>query len=73
MEKVSVSLMSLPLGCFVRGRSLAQARDCRVRLTSGSAGLHVSSEYGEQRDSTYAGQSRLLYDHKLDDLPLPNH
>ena len=35
--KVSVGLMSRPLGCLVRGRSLAQARDWRVRFSSGGA------------------------------------
>jgi hypothetical protein len=35
--KVSEGEMSLDLGCLVRGRSLAQARDWRVRLISGSA------------------------------------
>lgn len=38
MVNVSVSATSRPFGVLVRGRSLAQARDCRVRLTSGSAG-----------------------------------
>jgi hypothetical protein len=41
--KVSVGEMSLPLGCLVRGRSLAQARDWRVRFTSCSAGRVVST------------------------------
>ena len=40
--KVSVGLTSRPLGCLVRGRSLAQARDWRVRFTSGSAEKNVS-------------------------------
>jgi hypothetical protein len=39
---VSVGEMSLPLGCLVRGRSLAQARDWRVRFTSCSAGRNIS-------------------------------
>lgn len=36
-ENVSVSLISRPIGCFRSGRSLAQARDWRVRLSSGAA------------------------------------
>ena len=39
---VSVGLTSRPFGCFVRGRSLAQARDWRVRFSSVGAGLWVS-------------------------------
>jgi hypothetical protein len=41
--KVSVGEMSLPLGCLVRGRSLAQARDWRVRFISCSAVRVVST------------------------------
>lgn len=37
--KVSVGLISRPLGCLVRGRSLAQARDWRVRFSSAGAAL----------------------------------
>jgi hypothetical protein len=40
--KVSVGWMSRDLGCLVRGRSLAQARDWRVRSSSGWAGWFVS-------------------------------
>lgn len=35
--KVSVGKISRDLGCLVRGRILAQARDCRVRESSGGA------------------------------------
>lgn len=40
--KVSVGDMSRDLGCLVRGLSLAQARDWRVRLTSASAEVMIS-------------------------------
>lgn len=36
---VSVVLISRPLGCLVKGRILAQARDWRVRLSSAGAAL----------------------------------
>ena len=36
-ENWSVVLISRPLGCFVRGRSLAQASDWRVRASSAGA------------------------------------
>lgn len=36
--KVSVGEILRPRGCLVRGRSLAQARDWRVRVISCSAG-----------------------------------
>jgi hypothetical protein len=35
--KVSVGLMSRPLGCLVKGRILAQARDWSVRFSSAGA------------------------------------
>lgn len=43
--KVSVGAISRPLGCLVRGRILAQARDWRVRSSSAGAvagGLDIS-------------------------------
>jgi hypothetical protein len=38
-EKVSVGEISRDLGCLVRGRILAQARDWRVRFSSAGAGM----------------------------------
>lgn len=40
--KVSVGEISRPLGCLVRGRSFAQARDWSVRFSSAGAGMFVS-------------------------------
>ena len=46
---VSVGLMSRPLGCFVRGRILAQARDWRVRFSSAGAAGCQFRRGGEER------------------------